>query len=74
MNQHTGIRENPCIYGVFATPMASKATSNKQTKNSYFSRLQVPFFCCIVVSVPNEEQQKNIYMEVHCYDEQRKND
>ncbi len=52
MGQHTAIRKKPLYIRVFATPTASKATSNKQTKNSYFRHLQNQKFCSNLPTVP----------------------
>lgn len=53
MKQHTYIPKK-CLYiVVFATPTASKSTSNKQTKNSYFRCLQSQKLCANLSTVPN---------------------
>lgn len=57
MEQHTGIPKKPLYIEVFATPIPPKATSNKQTKNSYFRHLQNQKFRFIVMPVDEARPQ-----------------
>ena len=53
IEQHTYIPKKRLYIVVFATPTASKSTSNKQTKNLYFRHLQIKKFCANLFTVPN---------------------